>query len=898
MAAATTTPYALLGAQANSDNLQLRLAFREKIHQYKSDRAKEAAKRKINDSQFQQICRAYETLSDHDKRKQYDARQEWISDLHESKYTLQQLAAEPRLASQLKQRLLNAKLRQIDGQDPSTGHTPLYCAARSGNVDAVQYLIEQGADPDLKQRTGSTALHAASFFGHPEIVRCLLESGANYKVTNSSNNTPDVESFTTEVKQVFVELKQTAFVRAAANELDVSKGKITEIQEHIDTQYYAQRQTLLHCACKKGHFDLVKGLIEHHLANLDIVDINLNSALHLAAYGGHARVVEYLLNQGANSTLLNKWGMSAEQEGLTHGTKITALFQSMRERNMFSMAKDGIDWWFQYYFGDHSPNTVDGDGTNILYVACRFGQTTVAKWLLDKGANVNAQLPKKRSTPLHGASFHKHESTVELLLSRGADISIQNEYGATVLDEVQADGIKQLLQQYRDNLSFEKYLSVHLYGDGSTSGKEPIARVQLNCDATINDLIKAMPAALGNQYRWFSVARSPLNFNDEDVTLASAVCRARYARTKFIDSPICLIAFTSPRYLNSKYIPREEFPARSVRALMGAFGRGSKDASFHVKATSNSTQTFAMANLAFSFAPNCANKDILIKFEYIVEPDVAQFDLSECVCLFKTKYDQNGEKLNDMPIVTATKETNVKLYTWISNSGHWFSYTDQPNRLPYIGGLHAFIRHVEIIPKQLFLLPDMFIQAAGGNLLELRQQPVPCQYLKICDPDPERFPYIAYHGTSIGVIRSILMDGLVMANTVVSSGVRVCPPPNHIARGLKAFGINDFANAIFVSPSVHYSSDPVYARSFTFNDQSAIAVLECRLMKDSFQTFASTVPTYVAKPGDDINAIEWRITYPAAIRITGVFFIPMIKSISEAAKLRANKLGLSSTAVA
>ena len=891
MAAITATPYGLLGAKENSNDYQLRLAFREKIHQYRTNRT-------ITDLQFQQICRAYETLSDYDKRKQYLERQEWIFDLPESKYSLQQLAAEPRLALQLRQILISAKLRQINAQDTSTGHTPLYCAARNSNIEAVQYLIEQGADPDIKQRTGSTALHAASFFGHPEIVRCLLESGANYTLTNSSKNLPEVESFNDAVKQVFIELKQTPFVQAAANQLDWFEETISKFPEHVDTHYHVQRQTLLHCACKKGHFDLARWLIEQRTANIDIVDINLNSALHLAAYGEHVSIVEYLLNRGANSTLINKWGMTAEQEGIIHGTKMTSLFRSMRELNMFDMAVNGTDWWFQYYFDDNSPNAVDGYGTSILYVACRFGQTSVAKWLLDKGADINAQLPGKRSTPLHGATYHGHKSTVELLLSRGADINIQNQFGATALDEVPSDEIKKLLQQYRDNLSVEKYISVHLYGDGSSSGKEPIAKVQLSCDATIDDLIKTIPASLENKYRWFSVARSPLTFDSNDISLVSAVCRDRYVNTKFVDLPICLIAYTSPRYMNSNYTTRKEFPAHSVRSFVGMFRTRSKKTSFNIEAQSNNTQEFKIENLLFKFAPNCANNDISMKVSYIIEPDAQQFDLSECICLFETKYDDNGQKLNDMPIVTATNEPNVKLYTWISNSAHWFSYSDQQSRLPYIGGLHALIRHVEIIPKQLYLLPEMFIQAAIGRPFQTLQSPVPCQYLKIRDHDLQSFPHTAYHGTSIGVIRSILMDGLVMANTVVSSGIRVCPPANHIARGVDAFGIKDFANAIFVSPSIHYSSDPVYAASFTFNDQLTIAILECRVSNDAFRAFESTVATYVAKPGDDINAIEWRITYPASIQITGVLFVPMIESITEATKMRANKLGLGSTAVA
>ena len=897
MTTSTTNPYNILGADKTSNDYQLRLAYRERILEYKSDRQKTPSNRKIRPEKFRQICRAYETLSIYEKRERYDQRQEWLSDLHVSKYTLQQLAAEPDLTSELKQRLRNAKLRKINEQDPITGQTPLYCAARACNVEAVYYLIEQGADPDLRQLSKSTALHAAAFFGHEEVVRCLLESGADYRIKNSYNNLPEAESNTDGVRNIFAELKQTLFVQAASNQLDWFKNNAKNIQDHIDVQYHAQRQTLLQCASKKGHFDLVKWFIEVRLANLDLVDINLNSALHLAAYGGHAEIVNYLLHNGANSTLINKWGMTAEQEGIIHGTPITGLFQSMREKNMFEMAKNGIDWWFHYHFNDNLVNATDGNGTSLLYIASRFGQTSVVKWLLDKDANINAQLPDKLSTPLHGAAFHSHLSTVELLLSRGADISIKNQYGATALDEAQTDGMKKLLQQYRDNLAVEKIIPVHLYGDGKKAGDAPMAKVQLHCDATISDLIKAMPDTLRDTYKWFSVARSPLNFHNEKTTLISAVCRARHVSMKFIDLPICLITYSSPRYMNSGYTARDELSGVDLRTFHSKFRSQHKSELFRIKAISKEAQTFNIKNLLFTFAPGCADKDISLKINYIFAPNSENFQLSQCICLFETTYAHDNDKLHDMPTVTVNGESNVKLFTWISNSAYWFSHSEQQNRLPCIGGIHALIRHVEIIPKLLYLLPEMFIQAAIERPFQPRQTPVFCQYLKVRDPDPHVFPHTAYHGTSIGVIRSILMDGFVMPSTVVSNGFRVCPPPGHIARGEEAFDIPDFANAIFVSPSIHYCSDPVYAVNFPYDDQLMIAVLECRVKKGEFKAFPSTVETYEAHPDDNKNAIEWRITCPAAIQITGIMFIPMIKSRTEAARLRANKLGVNPNAL-
>ncbi|CAF4859775.1 unnamed protein product, partial [Rotaria socialis] len=90
------------------------------------------------------------------------------------------------------------------------------------------------------------------------------------------------------------------------------------------------------------------------------------------------------------------------------------------------------------------------------------------------------------------------------------------------------------------------------------------------------------------------------------------------------------------------------------------------------------------------------------------------------------------------------------------------------------------------------------------------------------------------------------MDGIVMPSTVVCSGLRVCPPNNHIARGVKAFGVEDFSNGIFVTPSIHYCSDPAYGVQFQHDDESLIAVLECTVKDKSFTRYKCTVPNYVA----------------------------------------------------
>ncbi|XP_061924709.1 BRCA1-associated RING domain protein 1-like isoform X1 [Entelurus aequoreus] len=70
------------------------------------------------------------------------------------------------------------------------GETPLHLAAIKGDVEAVQKLLEQGADPNLKDNAGWTPLHEACNLGHEAVVQVLLSSGALVNTPGYENDSP------------------------------------------------------------------------------------------------------------------------------------------------------------------------------------------------------------------------------------------------------------------------------------------------------------------------------------------------------------------------------------------------------------------------------------------------------------------------------------------------------------------------------------------------------------------------------------------------------------------------------------------------------------------------------------------------------------------------------------
>ncbi|KAL2763509.1 ankyrin repeat domain-containing protein 60, partial [Daubentonia madagascariensis] len=66
----------------------------------------------------------------------------------------------------------------------------LYITSHRGNVDAVQYLLEQGADCLSRSPLGRTPLHVAAAMGRLDCISLLLKSGASIHDKDARGETP------------------------------------------------------------------------------------------------------------------------------------------------------------------------------------------------------------------------------------------------------------------------------------------------------------------------------------------------------------------------------------------------------------------------------------------------------------------------------------------------------------------------------------------------------------------------------------------------------------------------------------------------------------------------------------------------------------------------------------
>jgi hypothetical protein len=88
-----------------------------------------------------------------------------------------------------------------------------------------------------------------------------------------------------------------------------------------------------------------------------------------------------------------------------------------------------------------------GSGSTPLNTAALFGHTDIAELLIEKGADVSIT-NRDGSTALHIAAFFGRAELVELLLNKGASVSVKNRRGETPLDVVSAPWSPQLERIY------------------------------------------------------------------------------------------------------------------------------------------------------------------------------------------------------------------------------------------------------------------------------------------------------------------------------------------------------------------------------------------------------------------------------------------------------------------
>jgi ankyrin repeat protein len=255
------------------------------------------------------------------------------------------------------------------------GETPLMMAARNGNVAALRVLLDHKADPNLKENLrGTTALMWAVEQSHPEAVQLLIERGADFKAATAPDTRNSRLNIAPTVAQRAAQdvnfgarrRRQGATGGAGGAGTPGAAGQNPEEAAAFDLDAFFRGPqvkdggglTPLVYAAREGCLECARLLVE---AGADVNQVSNYgwTPLLTATQNRHYKLAAFFLDHGADPNLANKGGWSP-------------LYLATDNRNIEA--------------GDYPVRKPDMDHLDFI------------KLLLDKGAKVNARICGAAST--------------------------------------------------------------------------------------------------------------------------------------------------------------------------------------------------------------------------------------------------------------------------------------------------------------------------------------------------------------------------------------------------------------------------------------------------------------------------------------------------------------------
>lgn len=255
--------------------------------------------------------------------------------------------------------------------------TPLGKAANAGWLKAATFLIDHGAD--LGGRFGTPALHLAVMQGRKAMVELLLERGADVNGTDQSGDTALVGA----VMYSRPEVARVLLDRGANPSAKNGSG-----------------QTPIHYVCEKGDVELARLLVAK------AKDVDVISTRPVANYGNIVGTPLIHAVRNANLgvvTLLVERGADVKKEA---PEGVSALRLAVEIGNLKIVE----------YLLDHGANE---RAPGLLVLSLRLGHEDITKLLLKRGADVNSP-EAEFGRPLHWA-IRKSVELTRTLLEAGAD---------------------------------------------------------------------------------------------------------------------------------------------------------------------------------------------------------------------------------------------------------------------------------------------------------------------------------------------------------------------------------------------------------------------------------------------------------------------------------------------
>ena len=198
-------------------------------------------------------------------------------------------------------------------------------------------------------------------------------------------------------------------------------------------------------AATGGHLTFIKWLDSHCPQPVNHENYYGETALTLAARHGHQRLAQWLVSRDASLTHLNDQLKDALAEAVANSHLELAQWLSFQDTDLRRVYPDGNNLFLYAVRAGHqvmaqwlvnsgvNSQQINESGDNALTLAARHGHHQLLAWLLGKNPADIHQVSSNGDSLLLIAARQGHGETVKLLLQNGADKSLVNYAGSSVL---------------------------------------------------------------------------------------------------------------------------------------------------------------------------------------------------------------------------------------------------------------------------------------------------------------------------------------------------------------------------------------------------------------------------------------------------------------------------------
>jgi ankyrin repeat protein len=347
------------------------------------------------------------------------------------------------------------------------GRTPLFFSATNGNLDAVKYLLEKGADTEITEHEmGNTPLMSAIYMGHADVCLHLITGGANIHAKNKIGDTPIhfatilgnytimkfLHKMGGDINQKNNEGNSCIHYATGNNFFDCFKYLIDEGVDldviDCDNKHFFDliinnknkvMMSYLHgMSLIKKDFKIallmgiilnndgnpngnknIINLIEKYNAEYNYVYKNKMTALHYAIRVNNKEIIEYLSEKNYNLAIPSLLHYCIDQKNdyfliilLKNKTVLLNEYNSdyvstPLERAVLTNNIKAVDILL---LNDTNPNISGSGNYSALYFAIMSQNYEMVKLLVDNGADVNNILNPYSLTSIHGIDNRKGDS--------------------------------------------------------------------------------------------------------------------------------------------------------------------------------------------------------------------------------------------------------------------------------------------------------------------------------------------------------------------------------------------------------------------------------------------------------------------------------------------------------